>query len=154
VFGFSIFIARKKILAIFSEERGIGMNYSLDTNQSSELLWALCRDVETLRASDGKKYVYFRLRKLSELPVVKYILKSNGVKSNLHFTRYYKTDFGFKTLIVRASLWNSENDLLKNVKSKRSADKKAVAKKVPCVFPLLSRGLKNRVIANLHENVK
>ncbi len=130
------------------------MNYSLDINQSSELLWALCRDIETLKASDGKKYVYFRLRKLSELPVVMYILKSNYVKSCLHFTRYYKTDFGFKTLIVRASLWNSENDLLKNVKSKRSADKKTVGKKVPCVFPLLPRRLKNRVIANLHENVK
>ena len=128
------------------------MNYSLDENQSSELLWALCRDVETLRASDGKKYVYFRLRQLSELPVVKYILKSNGVKSNLHFTRYYKTDFGFRTLIVRAPFVN--NNFLQNVKSKRSADKKAVGKKVPCVFPLLPCGLKNRVIANLHENVK
>ena len=127
------------------------MNYSLDINQSSELLRALCCDVETLRASNGKSYVYFWTRKLSILMVVKYILKLNGVKSNLHFTRY-RANLGGRTLIVRAPFVN--NNFLQKVKSNRSADKKAVGKKVPCVFPLLPCGLKNRVIANLHENVK
>jgi len=130
------------------------MDYNLDCDQSSDLLWALCRDVETLRASDGKKYVYFRPKKLSELSVVMYVLKSNYAKPRLHFTRYYKTDFGFNTLIVRASLWNNENDLLKNVKSKRCANKKFVDKKVPNIFPLLPRSAKNRIVANLYENVK
>jgi len=126
------------------------MNYSLDENQSSELLRALCYDVKTLRASNGKSYVYFWTRKLSILMVVKYILKLNGVKSNLHFTRY-RANLGGRTLIVRAPFVN--NNFLQHVKSNRS-QKYVSNANVPCAFSLLPRGVKNRVVAKLHENVK
>jgi len=132
------------------------MNYSLDESQSMDLLFALCADVSNLRVGlESKRYFYLRPRKLSDLSVMMYILRKFGANPHLHFTRFYLyMGECAKKLIVRVPISNNKFvQSLNDVYSQKRNTLK-LSSGVPCVFPLLPRGLKNRVIANLHENVK
>ncbi len=47
------------------------------------------RDVFYIRANNGKSYLYVFPKNEEDFPLIKYILRSNGLKSHRHMSRYY-----------------------------------------------------------------
>ncbi len=49
----------------------------------------LLRDVFYINANNGKDYLYIFPKNEANFPLIKYILRSNGLKSRKHMSRYY-----------------------------------------------------------------
>lgn len=47
------------------------------------------RDVFYIKANNGKSYLYVFPKNEEDFPLIKYILRSNGLKSHRHMSRYY-----------------------------------------------------------------
>ena len=47
------------------------------------------RDVFYIQAYNGKSYLYVFPKNEEDFPLIKYILRSNGLKSHRHMSRYY-----------------------------------------------------------------
>ena len=47
------------------------------------------RDVFYIQANNGKDYLYVFPKNEEDFPLIKYILRSNGLKSHRHMSRYY-----------------------------------------------------------------
>lgn len=47
------------------------------------------RDVFYIQANNGKSYLYVFPKNEEDFPLIKYILRSNGLKARKHMSRYY-----------------------------------------------------------------
>lgn len=73
----------------------------LTPEQSARAIFALCSDVSKVDVK-GRLYYYFDARNVSDLMIVRYILRKNGLSSaRFHKTRYYARSTS-KELVVRA----------------------------------------------------
>jgi len=75
----------------------------LDVENSINAVFGLCADVSRVSVH-GDVFFYLNPKTRDGLKVVKYILRQNGVKAELHWSRYYNA-YGPKSLILRVPVY-------------------------------------------------
>ena len=64
------------------------------------------RDVFYVHANNGKSYLYVFPKNEEDFPLIKYILRSNGLKSHRHMSRYYY----YRTPVLRVPFAATRKD--------------------------------------------
>ncbi len=129
----------------------------LEANKSVLAIFGLCSDVTRLTVH-GVPYFYLKPHNKKDLPVIKYVLRKNGISGQTHNSRYY--GFGDRCMIVRTPV----NELEKNQEFKRIfeyiynrkeellfSEERQKDIKLFCLWP---SAMKRKLISNIAERVK